>query len=76
MANVSHELKTPLSVVRMFADMLRSERVPSEERRLEYLDIICRESERLRLPDRQRFGLLCAGERPRELPTEPKGDRP
>jgi len=47
MANVSHELKTPLSVVRMFADMLRSGRVPSEERRLEYLDIICRESERL-----------------------------
>ncbi|MEM8606453.1 MAG: HAMP domain-containing sensor histidine kinase [Myxococcota bacterium] len=47
MANVSHELKTPLSVVRMFADMLRSGRVPSEERRTEYLDIICRESERL-----------------------------
>lgn len=47
MANVSHELKTPVSVVRMFADMLRSDRVPSEERRVEYLDIICRESERL-----------------------------
>ncbi|MGB5811295.1 MAG: HAMP domain-containing sensor histidine kinase [Polyangiales bacterium] len=47
MANVSHELKTPLSVVRMFADMLRSGRVPSEERRTEYLDIICRETERL-----------------------------
>ena len=47
MANVSHELKTPLSVVRMFADMLRSDRVPSEERRMEYLDIMCRESERL-----------------------------
>ena len=47
MANVSHELKTPLSVVRMFADMLRSDRVPSEERRREYLDMICRESERL-----------------------------
>jgi len=47
MANVSHELKTPLSVVRMFADMLKSGRVPSEERRNEYLEIICRESERL-----------------------------
>lgn len=47
MANVSHELKTPLSVVRMFADMLRSDRIPSEDRRHEYLDIICRESERL-----------------------------
>jgi two-component system phosphate regulon sensor histidine kinase PhoR len=47
MANVSHELKTPLSVVRMFADMLRSGRVPSDERKVEYLDIICRESERL-----------------------------
>ncbi|KPK11321.1 MAG: hypothetical protein AMJ62_16295 [Myxococcales bacterium SG8_38] len=47
MANVSHELKTPLSVVRMFADMLRSNRVPNEQRRHEYLDIICRESERL-----------------------------
>ena len=31
----------------MFADMLRSGRVPSEERRIEYLDIMCRESERL-----------------------------
>lgn len=46
-ANVSHELKTPLSVVRMFAEMLMTKRVRSEEKEREYLEIICRESERL-----------------------------
>jgi two-component system, OmpR family, phosphate regulon sensor histidine kinase PhoR len=46
-ANVSHELKTPLAVVRMFSEMLMSERVASEEKRKEYLRIIVLESERL-----------------------------
>lgn len=46
-ANVSHELKTPLSVVRMFGEMLLTNRVRSEDKRQEYLEIICRESERL-----------------------------
>ncbi len=46
-ANVSHELKTPLALVRMFAEMLQSGRVASDEKRAEYLDIIVRESERL-----------------------------
>jgi two-component system, OmpR family, phosphate regulon sensor histidine kinase PhoR len=46
-ANVSHELKTPLALVRMFAEMLQSGRVPSDEKRQEYLEIIVRESERL-----------------------------
>jgi two-component system phosphate regulon sensor histidine kinase PhoR len=46
-ANVSHELKTPLSVVRMFGEMLLTNRVRSEAKRQEYLDIICREAERL-----------------------------
>lgn len=46
-ANVSHELKTPLSVVRMFAELLLTKRVRSEEKEREYLEIICRESERL-----------------------------
>jgi two-component system phosphate regulon sensor histidine kinase PhoR len=46
-ANVSHELKTPLALVRMFAEMLQSGRVASDEKRKEYLDIIMRESERL-----------------------------
>ena len=46
-ANVSHELKTPLAVVRMFSEMLLSERVPTDEKRKEYLRIILLESERL-----------------------------
>jgi two-component system, OmpR family, phosphate regulon sensor histidine kinase PhoR len=46
-ANVSHELKTPLSLVRMFGEMLLSGRVPSDEKRRQYLQIIVGESERL-----------------------------
>jgi len=46
-ANVSHELKTPLALVRMFAEMLQSGRVQTDAKRQEYLDIIVRESERL-----------------------------
>ena len=46
-ANVSHELKTPLSVVRMFSELLATNRVKSDEKREQYLAIIVRESERL-----------------------------
>ncbi len=46
-ANVSHELKTPLSLVRMFGELLMTGRVASEEKRAQYLSIIVRESERL-----------------------------
>lgn len=46
-ANVSHELKTPLSLVRMFGELLQSGRVESEEKRRQYLQIIVGESERL-----------------------------
>jgi two-component system phosphate regulon sensor histidine kinase PhoR len=46
-ANVSHELKTPLALVRMFAEMLQSGRVASDTKKHEYLDIIVSESERL-----------------------------
>ena len=45
--NVSHELKTPLALVRMFAEMLQTGRVSSDAKRQEYLDIIVSESERL-----------------------------
>jgi two-component system phosphate regulon sensor histidine kinase PhoR len=46
-ANVSHELKTPLALVRMFGEMLQSGRVSSADKQKEYLDIIVAESERL-----------------------------
>ena len=46
-ANVSHELKTPLSLVRMFGEILLADRVPSDEKRRQYLQIIVSESERL-----------------------------
>jgi two-component system phosphate regulon sensor histidine kinase PhoR len=46
-ANVSHELKTPLSLVRMFGELLQSGRVENEEKRRQYLQIIVSESERL-----------------------------
>ncbi len=46
-ANVSHELKTPLALIRMFGEMLQSGRVANDDKRQEYLDIIVSESERL-----------------------------
>ncbi len=46
-ANVSHELKTPLSLVRMFGEILLSGRVPTEDKKKQYLSIIVSESERL-----------------------------
>lgn len=46
-ANVSHELKTPLSLVRMFGELLQSGRVENDEKRQQYLAIIVSESERL-----------------------------
>lgn len=46
-ANVSHELKTPLALVRMFSEMLFDGRVSSPEKTREYLGIIHTESRRL-----------------------------
>jgi signal transduction histidine kinase len=46
-ANVSHDLKTPLSIIRMFGETLEQGRVPAEGRRQEYYRVIVRESERL-----------------------------
>ena len=46
-ANVSHELKTPLALIRMFAETLQLGRVSDQEQRSKYYGIITRESERL-----------------------------
>ena len=46
-AAVSHELKTPLTAIRMYAEMLRDGMVPSEEKRKSYLGSITAEAERL-----------------------------
>jgi two-component system phosphate regulon sensor histidine kinase PhoR len=46
-ANVSHELKTPLALVRMFGELLQSGRADSAEKRTQYLQIIVSESDRL-----------------------------
>jgi two-component system phosphate regulon sensor histidine kinase PhoR len=46
-ANVSHELKTPLSLIRMFGEMLATGRTKGPDSAKEYAQIITRESERL-----------------------------
>ena len=46
-ANVSHELKTPLSLIRMFGEMVATGRHKGAEAAREYGGIITRESERL-----------------------------
>ncbi|MCK6458359.1 MAG: HAMP domain-containing histidine kinase [Planctomycetes bacterium] len=65
-SNVSHALKTPLTSVRMFSDMLRSGQVKDEAERRECLDIIAQETERLGRLIQQvlDFGRLEARRRP------------
>lgn len=46
-SSVSHELKTPLTAIRMFAETLRLGRSRNKKMKEEYLDTIVNESERL-----------------------------
>lgn len=46
-SSVSHELKTPLTSIRLFAELLQSQKKVTPEQKQEYLEIIGGESERL-----------------------------
>lgn len=46
-SSVTHELKTPLTAIRMFTETLRLDEEVDRQTRLEYLDTILHESERL-----------------------------
>ncbi len=75
-ASVSHELKTPLTAIRMYAEMLRDGVVDGEAKRREYYASITNESERLsRLIDNVlEFSKLEKGHRELALvagPVEP-----
>lgn len=48
-STISHEFKSPLTSIRQLAEMLHSGRVPSEERRQKYYDVLLEQSERLSL---------------------------
>ncbi len=65
-SNVSHGLKTPLTSIRMFSDMLRNGHVDSEEEQRECLDVIAQETNRLERLIQQvlDFGRLEARRRP------------
>ncbi len=46
-SNVSHEIRTPLALISMFGETLLLGRVPTEKRKQEYYEIICKETARL-----------------------------
>jgi signal transduction histidine kinase len=75
-AAVSHELKTPLTAIRMYAEMLRDGLVDGEAKRAEYHATISDESERLsRLIDNVlEFSRLERGQREFSLVVGSLGD--
>jgi two-component system phosphate regulon sensor histidine kinase PhoR len=46
-SNITHELRTPLALIRMFAETLEMDRVKTQEKKMEYYRTILGETERL-----------------------------
>lgn len=46
-SNVSHEIRTPLALIRMYAETLKLGRLPSDEKKQQYYEVIHHESGRL-----------------------------
>ncbi len=46
-AHLSHDLRRPLTSIQMFSEMLKEGRIPSEEKKQEYYNIIANESDKL-----------------------------
>jgi signal transduction histidine kinase len=46
-SNVSHELKTPLTTIRMYTELLNQDRIKDPDKKKNYLQVILTESERL-----------------------------
>jgi two-component system phosphate regulon sensor histidine kinase PhoR len=69
--NVSHELKTPLSLIGMFSEILKSGRVKGDNTRQEYLNIIHNECERMNhlVSNLLDFASLERGERAKHFET-------
>ena len=74
-AAVSHELKTPLTAIRMYGEMLRDGMVASPDKRAEYYRHITAESERLSrlINNVLELSRLEKGERPLSLANAPIG---
>jgi signal transduction histidine kinase len=48
-STISHEFKSPVTSIRQLSEMLKTNRVPTRERRVQYYDILVEQSERLSL---------------------------
>lgn len=73
---VTHELKTPLTAIRMYSEMLSGGMAADEKTRGEYYDILTSEAERLTrlINNVMEHGQLRKGQRPMQLcegPVEP-----